>query len=494
MASLRLLLSLALIATANACYGQGDIESKSPAESTAPYAIGSMTRFFHDEARGFDTVGGSRSGVRVLPTEIWYPVSREEIKTSHRRATQGDYVFGDKVMFRRMATDAGLVLESARDGITQPQIDEFIELLFSKHRNSYFQMPVSNVHAPFPVVIMSHGDHGQRFNLESTAEHLAAHGYIVLVPDHPGNASFALTGRDPALKSDLDFAKKMEAVIALHDEYGAYFPVESESSGTIDLKEMKRIDAAMIQRVNDLRTILDALQILNDEGNLKGAINLEQIGVMGRSLGAATTLSALGLERRFKAGVAVVSPSVPDFRKMIPKELLAPAGEESVMFSSDAGFPLAELTRPTFLINCAEDALIITMAKRLSQAFGTTNPSEENPHPVLRAAYEKCELPVAWSMLENGNHGTLQVAGPYWWPELKRNRFPRFFAPDTNYTLEPPDKAHRFQAERVLAFFDLVLKEDATALQRLLNGNDQGSDRRATMLVEGSNLEKAISN
>ena len=226
---------------------------------TAPFAVGSMTQFFHDETRGFDMDGGINSGVRVLPTEIWYPVNHKDVKRGYRRTTYGDYVFGDSVMHRRMATDAGLTPKSVRDTVTQSQINQAIEALFGKHRSSYFRAPISDTRRPFPVVIMSHGNGGQRFNMESAAEHLASHGYVVFVPEHTGNASFVLTGRDPALKANPAFAAKMQAAIALHDSNGAYYPIPRKSAGGLDLKELKKIDAAILQRVNDLRTILDAL-------------------------------------------------------------------------------------------------------------------------------------------------------------------------------------------------------------------------------------------
>ena len=41
--------------------------------ATLPYAIGSSTRFIHDESRPFDTVAGVNLGIRTLIIELWYP-------------------------------------------------------------------------------------------------------------------------------------------------------------------------------------------------------------------------------------------------------------------------------------------------------------------------------------------------------------------------------------------------------------------------------------
>jgi hypothetical protein len=190
---------------------------------------------------------------------------------------------------------------------------------------------------------------------------------------------------------------------------------------------------------------------------------------MGRSFGGATTLAALGLEPRFRAGVAIVAPSVPDFRSALSKEQLMPDGEESVMFSAGPGFPLGQFASPTFLLNSAEDALIININLGLSMAFDSQPPTADIPHPQLRRAFETSDAAVVWGLFEEGNHGTLSVSGPYWWPELRINQFPRYFSPDIQYTLTPPVPAHRIQAEKIRYFFDLTLQGDKGAKKKLLD-------------------------
>jgi dienelactone hydrolase len=484
----RLLLSrFACVGLAVALLACEAVDSPSPAPSkSTPYAVGSMTRFFHDETRGFDRTGGIDSGIRVLPTEIWYPVSHTQIESDTRRASYGDYVFGNRALHRKMVA---LTRKSVRDSVSQEQIDNAIDAHFDSYRNSYVGVPVSQTKAPFPVIIMSHGNGGQRHNMASTAEHLAANGYVVLGPDHTGNAAFSMTGLDPALKTDPAFSERMADVIELHDSEGAYFP-RPGSSGGLGLEEIKRIDAAILERVNDLRTLLDVLPRLN-AGLFEGAIDLTNVGVMGRSLGAATALASLGLEPNFKGGVAVVAPSVPDFRSVVPKKWLAPPGEESVMFSSGTGFPLGELTKPTFLISSGEDRLIIKMNTALAKAFGGEMPTAQNPHPALRSAYKNSIEPVAWAFFENGNHVILQGTAHYWWPHLTKNRFSRFFQPETRYTLTPPRAAHRFQAERVLAFFDLVFGRDKSAARRLVANPDSESDFSGAR-IEAANLREVL--
>jgi len=433
-----------------------------------PYAVGSTTRFYHDESRPFDSVAGVDSGVRVLLTEIWYPVARENIRADSTRATYGDYVFGDREMHYRMMTrmvTPPLTPENVRTGVSQAQIDSAIENHFNEQRGSYVDVPPASQTGGFPVVVMSHGDGGTRYNMQSTAEYLAAHGYMVIAPEHAGNASFVLTGRDPALRVDPKFARQMAAVMALHDDRGAYGAPENSGqslprneSGTLNVEVLQVLDSLLLQRVNDLRKILDLLPDINGNGFFKGVINETQTGVMGRSFGGATTLAALGLEPRFNAGVAIVAPSVPDFRSQIPPEFLLPPQQESVMFSAGPKFPLANFTKPVFLLNSSEDALIININFGLSMAFDNQPPKASNPHPQIRQAFENSNTTVAWGIFEDGNHGTLSVSGAYWWPDLRIGQFPRYFDPEVKYTLTPAELAHQIQAEKVRQFFDLTLQ------------------------------------
>jgi len=448
-------------------------------DEATPFAVGSMTRFFHDESRTFDAVAGVNSGVRVLLTEIWYPVNHSDIGSDSKHPTYGDYVFGDMEAHRRMMTQMvtpPLNSKNVREGITQSQIDQSIAALFHAPRASYIEVPLARSENPFPVIVLSHGDGGTRYNMETVAEHLAAHGYLVITPEHAGNASFAMTGRDPALKNDPQFAESMQAVLALHDAHGAYGELANsgqstprDESGELSAKFLKQLDLALLQRVNDLRAILDTLSDLNREGFFKDSINTEQIGLMGRSLGGATTLAALGMEPRFKAGVAVVAPSVPDFRSQLPKEMMASPDEESVMFSSQPVFPLNQLTRPTFLLNSAQDALILNINMGLAMTFESTLPANGNPHPILRDSFESSAAPVVWGQFETGNHGTLSVSGSYWWPELRLGQFPHYFDPSTQYTLTPARQAHEIQAEKVRLFFDLTVRGDRTVQKKLLD-------------------------
>jgi len=460
-------------------------ETAPDAALQAPYAVGSQTRFIHDYSRGYDSVGGIDAGVRILITEVWYPVDHAvvaEDAAGYRRATYGDYVFGDREMHRLMMTQTTffhLTPDSVRDGVSLTEINATIDELFVRERNSYVDAPPATSQNPWPVVVMSHGDAGSRYNMETACEYLAAHGYLVIAPEHTGNSPYSLTGRDPALAAtggDSELQARMADVMphldnrgayGNHDTYGqSYAPL---GTGLESSESLVNLDDSLVQRVNDLRATLDELEEMNHSGPFAKRLALGRIGLMGRSFGGTTTLAALALEPRLSAGMAVVPYVLPDVRSSLPAELLRPSGQESVLLSTDGPFALGEIRKPMLLLSGAEDALIIGANASLAALVGAPAPTPVNPHPLLRTAFETADQPVVWGLLHNSNHSSFGVSGSYWWPQLKPGTQPRYFEPETSFMLVDPEIAHRMQRVKALQFFDLFIRGDSTARSRLLD-------------------------
>ncbi len=483
--AVRAIAAIGLIATISAvllgCAPAGQDDAPSP-KVEAPFAVGNTTLFIHDPSRGFDEAAGVATGLRILITEVWYPLRHGAIDGSVRRAVHGDYVFGDRAVHELMMTQTTffhLTSDTVIGGIDPAAIDAAIDELFSRPRNSITDAPIDAQAGPFPVVVMTHGDAGSRYNMETVCEHLAANGYVVIAPEHTGNSPYSMIGRDPALAAGGgtgDEIMQLAEVVELLDERGvygspdnhgqSYTPLGADRSSPVFLQGL---DAALLQRVQDLRATLDELRRMNGEGFFADALDLERIGLMGRSFGGATTLAALALEARFTAGMAVAAPSTPDLRARLPAEALAPAGAESVILSADGAYGLGGIDKPTFLLSGAEDTLIIGLAANMAEVAGSPPPTPDNPHPVLRTAFEQSQVPAVWALLDNANHATFGVSGAYWWPHLKPNRFPRHFDPDTHYELIGAELAHRIQRDKALAFFDLTIRQDPTARDRLID-------------------------
>lgn len=110
-----------------------------------------------------------------------------------------------------------------------------------------------------PIIIISHGFGSIKENFISIAEHIASYGFVVFVPDHVGSdlayRQNYLQGRLNTLLSPVEFLNRPQ-----------------EISFAIDrLEELAATDSRW-----------------------KKLLNLEQIGVMGDSLGATTVLSLAG--------------------------------------------------------------------------------------------------------------------------------------------------------------------------------------------------------
>jgi len=440
--------ALALLAIGHVQMSAASTDSDT--HSHTPYAVGVKTLFIHDESRPYDALAGVNVGVRSLLTEVWYPVDhssltneKESEAPAYQQAIFGDYVFGRRDI----------------------------------PRNAYINAPLAKTDQPFPIVVMTHGDAGSRYNMETACEALAAQGYVVIAPEHTGNTPFALTGEDPALKegfADAELAKKMAEVKAVLNTDGTYGPEDSYGQTYTPLASSDetgmafiQLDKSLVERVNDLRAALTTLEQWNTSGEFADRLDMQRIGVMGRSFGGMTTLAALGLENRFVAGVAVVPLVFPDFRPALPKEALIGEEGETVLLDREGDITLNTVHKPTLYLSGAEDALIIGSGIRMAQNFGGPVPSQNNPHAVLRASYESTDLPVYWGLLKNSNHSSFGISGGYWWPELKPDSQTRTFSPDEKFTLVAPILAHEIQQERVVTFFDAYLKEQSDAMQRL---------------------------
>ncbi|MFT5483487.1 MAG: dienelactone hydrolase, partial [Halieaceae bacterium] len=408
--------------------------------------------------------------------------AHEAVGPEQRRATWGDYVFRNRAMHQLMMTQTTffhMTPATVREGVDQVQIDAAIAELFDRERVSYVDAPLAPGAAQLPVVVMTHGDAGSRYNMSTVCEYLAAHGYLVIAADHTGNSPFAMSGSDPALdfqSGDPAFIAEMAPVMAEFNDHGAYGTLETFgqsytplSAGRDSPQFQVNLDASLLQRLNDLRAVLAELDKMQDEGKFADRLALDRIGLIGRSFGGATTLVGLGLEPRFTAGFAVVPPSYVDVRGMMPAELLAPAGQESVLLSAADFFPLADIRKPMFLLSGAEDNLIIGLADATAELTGTATSSPDNPLPGLRATYEASAAPVVWGMLADATHSTLGVSAGYWWPELKPNSKKRYFKPDETFQMLSPNIAQTMQREKAMAFFDLFIRGDESARERILD-------------------------
>lgn len=141
------------------------------------------------------------------------------------------------------------------------------------------------VHGGRPVVLYSPGLGGDRGTSTVLAEELVSHGYIVVTIDHTHDAS------------EVEFPDGRVEVAAIPPD--------------IDEQIIAR---AVAVREADTRFVLDQLAVVNAGGNpdagnrrlpigLRGAFDLNRIGMFGHSLGGSTAAATMHHDRRIKAGV-----------------------------------------------------------------------------------------------------------------------------------------------------------------------------------------------
>jgi predicted dienelactone hydrolase len=116
---------------------------------------------------------------------------------------------------------------------------------------------------PFPTVVVSHGAGGNRDANFAQARHLATHGYIVVCLEHVGSNT------KQALAGGLRIGKTIAA--------------------------MTRDSHEVLNRPKDISFAIDqAIRWNRQHDQLRGKIDEKQIGVMGHSFGAFTTLVVCG--------------------------------------------------------------------------------------------------------------------------------------------------------------------------------------------------------
>jgi dienelactone hydrolase len=221
-----------------------------------PFAVGNVTRQFRNPEHW--KLGDCRFPAN-LNVEIWYPAVHDEGAPPQRLR---DFLNGWDVLtllFRLVARkdyqNFDQILASQRDA--QPDLSG----------------------APYPVVMFSHGAGGIRFQNWTMAEYLAGHGFVVLAPDHTGDALF----------STLDHR--------------------------IVLVKPMMLNRGNIDRVSDISFLLDEMERLTQgdpENLLTGLVDPARAGIIGHSLGGPTVGKVLEQDSRFLAGFSVSGPQMED--------------------------------------------------------------------------------------------------------------------------------------------------------------------------------------
>jgi predicted dienelactone hydrolase len=126
-------------------------------------------------------------------------------------------------------------------------------------------LPKLNRSLPLPIIVISHGLGSGRTAFKYFAEHLASHGYVVAVPEHPGSSN-----------------KQIEALL------------DGKAADVSNPTEF-------LDRPLDVSYLLDELGRLNQtDAQFRERLNLNEVGLMGQSFGGYTALALAGAKIDFK--------------------------------------------------------------------------------------------------------------------------------------------------------------------------------------------------
>lgn len=213
-----------------------------------PYAVGVRTEVFVDEKRECAVTGKPRT----LVTEIWYPATEDSDEYPLNKFS--DFWGGP----------AGIAAGTLVIGRFGGQFGE-LENTFKNvaHRDAKAQ------EGSFPLLVFSHGNGGLRHQNTYQAEYLASHGYVVVAPDHTGNA----------------------AVTVLPDQIVPYS------------RDTKKNPERRDDRPHDVSFLISQLQELNTSEDhwLRSCLANDQIGVFGHSFGGFTACRVMELDPRVQA-------------------------------------------------------------------------------------------------------------------------------------------------------------------------------------------------
>lgn len=142
-------------------------------------------------------------------------------------------------------------------------------------------VPTASAGETFPVVVFSHGLWANSRKYQYFAEHLASHGYVVILPQHRGSDSASLL----CLSCDL----------ALVTDWLMDNPVTSGAISTADHQFLQSAVEDPDNLVNRPLDVSFAIDQITSDPALAGVADPARIGVAGHSFGAYTSMAVGGM-------------------------------------------------------------------------------------------------------------------------------------------------------------------------------------------------------
>lgn len=276
-----------------------------------PHPVGFASYHFKDTARK-EHHSKNTNDIRELMVQFWYPAQKD----SHGKqlAYLNDILYPFK--------------EDISKKLGKP-ISHF-DYLNTIKTHAIIDAPLATDKQKFPVLIFSHGWQFTSYNYEILLSELASFGYIVVAINHP-----------------------YAATMVIFDDT-RHIPIQADLRSKLEVDQGAQI-CELATWVADIKFVVDELEKINTNPKslFFGHLDLQRLGVIGHSYGAAASLYFCNTDKRCKAGIALDGGLLfPDFNLRIPAPFL---------FMNANGNPskLKELTEKLILGN--EHAHLLTL-------------------------------------------------------------------------------------------------------------------------------------
>lgn len=475
----------------------------SSAYAPGPYAVGVKVNFVKDFSRAFDVWGATykSAAYRELLTRI---AASGEPATTATNIYYPSPSSGTRVERRENLHPGALwaAASGTRRGASQ----------------SYADAPLQN--GSFPLVVMIHGLGGGFSTWSRAAEYLASHGYIVVNLAHTSDSGSTPVFQDPnsffaktATAAELSTANSLRANAPVFS--GFYRYLYGRSGGVSDpsvlvarkgggLEAAQMMSSLFEQRTEDVKAVIQEMKNLSSSaadcrsalertgvrkdicGFFEGAVDSANIGVMGHSLGAITSQSALtflpdvdtavafnnGLPRRWEPYGGFPNGSATELPDGVPKDFLIVIGSDDYFVHR----VFRDLHLKWF------EAAGGDVSENYPLAIERVWPTADNPQPIARAAYERAQKAKALIMFRDQSHDTatdydFNPENPGATKTGQRVPLDRDATGTETYTIDPWVRdaggdvflPHQMRNYFITAWFDWQLKGLEAAKTRFLN-------------------------
>jgi len=229
---------------------------------TGPYSVATYNSTWTDSSR--DETFTTEDDYRRLVVQTWFPIEKQEGLSAL------PYIDDPELRLPAIAKQLRLPLSL---------IHHFGEV--KTHSSS--SAPNLELDLKFPVIIFSHGLSGMRFQNTSIIEELVSYGYVVFAADHSYGANITIF--DDGETAEYRAGKRR----SLNEDF----------LNTIDLSQINIL-------VKDLRFIIDVIKSHSSDSFLNALpMDIDRIGVMGHSLGAAAGVTTMARDSLVEAAMVL---------------------------------------------------------------------------------------------------------------------------------------------------------------------------------------------